>query len=228
MMRTWRLLGLSALTALLFVPRAHAGGKPTDGVIPQNAPLTKEHLDALEKKFLAEFQKISEAFKVAKKRIDGLEENDTDTRLKLTDTQLRMAQLKKQVDQLRLDMEELQKRLPLGNISKYPPSEKADLDEIRAQLAQIQQTLARMQSSARTAFSNPPPPTTGTIVLVNQYPETVLFLINQKPYRVVPGQTVTINNMPAGTFTFEAIPGPAGVRTRTLEPGETYTLTARP
>jgi hypothetical protein len=231
MMRTWKLLGLSTLTALLLVLRASAGGQPTDGVIPQNAPLTKEHLDALEKRFLAEFKKISDAFRVAKERLDDLEANDKDTRLKLSGAQIRIEQLKKQADQLRLDMEELQKRLPRGNISKYPPSDKADLDEIRAQLAQIQQTLARMQSpSPRTVFTNPPT-ATGTIVLVNRHPETLLFVINQKAYRAVPGQTVTINNMPAGSFTYEVISptsGSGGAHTRVLAAGETYTLTARP
>src|SRR5262249_50801083 len=125
----------------------------------------------------------------------------------------------------------LQKRLPPGSISKYPPNDKTTLEEIRAQLKQIEQTLNRLQATTnRTAFTNPPT-TAGTIVLVNRHPETLLFVINQKAYRAVPGQTVTIDNMPAGTFTYEVISpttGSGGAHTRVLAPGEIYTLTARP
>ena len=70
-------------------------------------------------------------------------------------------------------------------------------------------------------------------MLANHYtPDNyLLFIINQKSYRVLSGQTATIDNMPAGTFTYEVISptsGSRGTQNRTLEPGETYTLTARP
>jgi hypothetical protein len=231
MMRTWRLLGLSALTALLLVTRAPAGGEQTDGVIPKQNGNSKEYLEKLEKRLLEEFKKISDAFKAQDKRLNALEINDADTRLKLSDAQIKIKTLEARVDQLRLDVEDLQKRLPPASISKYPPNDKATLDEIRAQLKQIEQTLNRLQATTnRTAFSNPPT-ATGTIVLVNRHPETLLFIVNQKPYRVLPGQTVTIGNMPAGSFTFEVISpttGSGGARTRMLAVGETYTLTARP
>jgi hypothetical protein len=231
MMRTWKLLGLSTLTALCLVTRAPAGGEPTDGVIPKQNAGTKEHLEALEKRLLEEFKKIAEAFKGQDKRLKTLEENDADTRLKLSDAQIKIKTLEARVDQLRFDVEDLQKRLPPGSISKYPPTDKVTLDEIRAQLRQIEQTLNRLQATTnRTAFTNPPT-ATGTIVLVNRHPETLLFVINQKAYRAVSGQTVTIDKMPAGTFTYEVISpttGSRGIQTRALAPGETYTLTARP
>src|SRR5262249_11136280 len=202
-----------------------------DGVIPKQNVGSKEHLEALEKRLLEEFKKIADAFKGQEKRLKTLEENDADTTLKLGDARIRIERLEKQVEKLRLDFEDLQKRLSLGNISKYPPTEKVTLEEIRAQLKQIEQTLNRLQGTTnRTAFTNPPT-ATGTIVLVNRHPETLLFVINQKAYRAVSGQTVTIGNMAAGAFTFEVISpttGSRGVQTRTLAPRETYTRTARP
>jgi hypothetical protein len=231
MMRTWRLLGLSALTALLLVTRASAGGGQTDGVIPQKDAVTKEHLEALEKRLLEEFRKIADTFKAQDKRLNNLEVNDADTRLKLSDAQIKIKTLEARVDQLRLDVETLQKRLPPGSISKYPPDDKAPLDEIRAQLRQIEQALNRLQATTnRTAFF-PPTPRTGRIVFTNLHPETLLFVLNNTARRVEPGQTMTFNEQLAGTFTYEVVSpttGTRGVQTRTLEPGETYTLTARP
>jgi hypothetical protein len=230
-MRTWKLLGLSALAALCLATSARAGGEPTNGDNPKKNGTTKEHLEALEKRLLEEFKKIADAFKGQDRRLNTLEANDADTRLKLSDAQIKIKTLEARVDQLRLDVENLQKRLPSTGIALYPPNDKASLDEIRAQLAQIHAALARMQpGSGRVAFS-PPATGTGRIIFTNLHPETLLFVLGNTSQRVEPGQTFTFNGRPAGTFTYEVISpttGTGGVQTRTLEPGQTYTLTARP
>ncbi len=238
MMRTWNLLGLSALAALVLVRPALAGGQPTDGVIPKTDAFKKlqEQVQAMDQALRGmadtlnqEAKKISNAINGHDNRLKTLEANDVDTTLKLGDARLRIERLEKQVEKLRLDMEALQKRT--SNIALYPPSDKISLDEVRAQLRQIEQILNRMQGTGRTAFSSPVV-TTGRILMVNTYPDMhLLFIINQKAYRVEAGQTAAIDNMPAGTFTYEVISpiaGSAGRHSRVLTPGQTYTLTARP
>jgi hypothetical protein len=230
MMRTWNLLGLSALIALALVSRAPAGGeaggsKTIEQQLKDLDGTVKRLIDTLH----GELKKLDEVLRAHHKRLNTLESNDADTTLKLGDARLRVERLEKQVEKLRLDMEALQKRT--SGIAFYPPSDKADLTEIRSQLQKIEQSLNRMQGGpARTAFSSPAG-NTGRIVLVNQYPETLLFLVNDRPYRVSPGQTATIDNVPAGGFTYEVISptnGSGGIRNRTLEVGRTYTLTAHP
>src|SRR5260370_42543484 len=109
-------------------------------------------------------------------------------------------------------MEPLQKRLPSTGIALYPPEDKAILDEIRAQIKQTEQPLNRMQTTTnRTAFTNPPTGI-GRIVFTNLHPETLLFVLNNTSQRVEPGQTVTFNGRPAGTFTYEVISPTTGTR----------------
>jgi hypothetical protein len=242
MMRTWKLLGLSALAALLFVAPTPAGAQ-TDGVIPKtNAGKTlEEQIQALDTKLGQMFKDFEQGVNAGFKKLHGhieslnnrlktLEANDPDTTLKLGDARLRIERLEKQVEKLRLDMETLQKRTT--TIAKYPPDEKATLDDIRAQLKQIEQTLNRLQATTnRTAFTNPPAPRPGRIVFTNHHPETLLFVLNNAARRVEPGQTITFNGQPAGTFTYEVVSpttGTRGIQTRSLEPGETFIITARP
>ena len=176
-----------------------------------------------------EAKKGEDVIKALDKRLETIEKNDAFTRLKVSEVEIKIGTLNRQVEKMRLDMETLQKRT--ANIALYPPSDKASLDEIRGQLKQIEQTLNRIPTTPRVAFS-PPTPRTGRIVLANSYPDTyLLFLINDRSYRVAAGQAATIDNMPAGSFTYEVISpiaGSGGRYTRVLEPGETYTLTAHP
>ena len=228
MMRTWKLPGLSILAALILATLAPAGGQPPAGPkkLEQQVEALDQKLKGLVDNLVQDLKRIDEALQGHDKRLNNLEANDKDTSLKLDGARLRLERLGKVVEKLRLDMETLQKRT--SGVAFYPPTDKTGLDEIRAQLRQIEQTLNRMQANGERTVFSPPVSRAGRILLVNQYPEMLLFVINQKSYRVLPGQTVTLDNMPAGNFTYEVFPGPPGSRTRTLEPGETYTLTARP
>ena len=66
--------------------------------------------------------------------------------------------------------------------------------------------------------------------LVNDYSEELLFLVNGRAYRVAPGTTHTVEEMPAGAFNYEVISPTWGSRARNtpmLAAGETFTITAR-
>jgi hypothetical protein len=70
---------------------------------------------------------------------------------------------------------------------------------------------------------------TGQMFLANAYGEDMVFIINQKPYRVPPGVTVPLV-APAGVVNYEIVSPTWGVRARNmvnLPPNETFTLSAK-
>jgi hypothetical protein len=67
-------------------------------------------------------------------------------------------------------------------------------------------------------------PLVGRIRLRNDFVNPVSVVVNGKSYRLDPGQSDTLNNIPAGPFSFEII-GIQGRKQETLAANETYTIT---
>jgi hypothetical protein len=231
MTRNRKFLSLSALAALALASApapvlAQAGGTDSDKL-----EAIQKRLDAMNTSIKTAFDAIAKDMKGVKEDLNALKQNDADTGTKLTDAQMKIGTLEKSVNQLRTDIEALQQRLPNGSVRRYPADDKGALDEIRARLDRIEDMLRRVVSTSLRPNLTPPSAGTGRLVLVNAYPDTVLFIINRQTYRLAPGQTAVVNEMPAGVFTFEVISqvaGSLGPRTRVLTAGETFTLTARP
>jgi hypothetical protein len=229
MTRTWKFLSLSALAALALAS-ASAPAQTGSGDSDKLEAIQKR-LEAMNKDLKTAFNNLGIDIKNLKRDVEVLKENDADTGVKLRVAQDKIGTLERVVNQLRLDIETLQKRLPSVALSRYPAEEKATLEDIRARLERIEELVRRLGTTTLRPPITTPRPDTGRIVLVNAYPGEVLFLINQKPYRLATNQTATIDNQPAGVFTYEVISettGSRGPRTRVLAAGETYTLTARP
>jgi hypothetical protein len=235
MTRHLKFLALSALTALALAvnpaPAQPPPGDPEGGKVPDADKLERieKQLDALNKHLKKAFDNLGVDMKGVKDEINALKESDADTTVKLRDATMKIGALEKVVNQLRLDIETLQKRV--SPRESFYPDDKGALEEIRARLSQIERMLSRLETTSKRIPDSSPNGGTGRLVLVNQFSDTVLFVINQKPVRVLPGQTAVVDNQPAGVFTFEAISESAGSRgrfTRVLAAGETYTLTARP
>lgn len=211
MLRTWKSLELAAILAAAFTAQpvlfAGEGGKKDD------IKEILKRLDGIDSYLTKDLAKIFE--KVASDH-NSLKGDFLKARVDLDAVTLRMDMLEKAVDKLT-------KRLS-GELS---PIDKASLDEIKSKLGQIEQTLAKMQGPNRTAFS---PPNTGRIMLVNLYPEELLFVVNGKNYRVPPNRTMPLDGQPAGVLTYEVIADRFGMivrKTSTLDPNETFTITAR-
>ena len=112
-----------------------------------------------------------------------------------------------------------------------PEVDRTGLEEIRGRLTAIEQALAKLQPgpSTRTALSPPATSNFGRVMLVNHYAEDMLFIINNKPFRVGAGVTLPIDSVPTGSLTYEVVSPTWGRRafsTTTLMPTETLTLTA--
>lgn len=233
MKRNWNTLSWVAVVAMATVVAPPAIAQTTD---TNDVKTILERLGKMDKSLAEMGQKIStdmQALKSAndemKKDLTPLMEEVLKQRLKLDLANSKMELLETQLNKLGKDLDELKKRLPAEGIALYPPAEKGAIDDIKTKLGQIEQMLNKMQVAApRVSLS--PPPSTGRVILVNLYNEELLFLINQKPYRVAPNSTMTLENQPVGSLAYEVISGTWGMRARntvTLSANETFTLTAR-
>ncbi|MFM8933248.1 MAG: hypothetical protein ACKOS8_15380, partial [Gemmataceae bacterium] len=72
------------------------------------------------------------------------------------------------------------------------------------------------------------PTTVGTLKLVNSFDKKAQVLLNNTPYLVEPGQSVTIPGMPTGEFHYEVTVDAVGLiqpkLTRQLGTAETFTI----
>jgi hypothetical protein len=215
MLRNWKMIELAAVLAVAVTPvSALLAGEEKDKK-PSDAVLKR--LDAMDKTIAAAFETIGKDIADLKKDVLGIK-GDHLQQLNEND------KLNVKLGKLQTDLDNLRKRFPAEPIS---PIDRAGLEEVKTRLAQIERTLESMRTSKRVALS---PPATGRIVLVNQYPEDVLFMVNGRPYRLVPNSSARLEGVAAGAFTYELISDRFGLRaqkTLTLSPNETIQLTAR-
>jgi hypothetical protein len=133
------------------------------------------------------------------------------------------------VEKITTEINDAKRRPPTRTEALYPPPDKTSLDEIRTRLTLIEQELARLATTPRTSLS-PSAAGVGRLQLVNNYSEDLLFIVNGRAYRVAPGTTHMVEQVPAGAFNYEVVSPTWGLRARNtpqLVTGETFTITAR-
>jgi hypothetical protein len=216
MLRNWRTFVLpSFVVAALVTQPAAAGEAPPakDRLKP-----IQDQLEALKRSLEKSFRDVGEDMTELRKQVNGLREERKTLELSL----------QTQIADLKTELNALKKRLPSG-AALYPAADKGALEEIRSKLAQMEHTLERLQSPPpRVALS--PAAQTGRVLLVNTYPSQMLFIVNGQSHRVAPGATLALENLPAGSVSYEAIAegwGPVRRSTTNLAANETLTLVAR-
>ncbi len=109
------------------------------------------------------------------------------------------------------------------------------LNELEGRLNKIQESLnsisARLggPSNSTSAFGPPAPgvvPGRAFVRIVNEYPTEMSMLVNGRSYRVLPGQTTTVE-VPPGGYTYELLHTGSQPVTSTVKEGETVTLRIR-
>jgi hypothetical protein len=127
------------------------------------------------------------------------------------------ARAMKEIDSLRNELNNLNKK------------NSAVLEEIRTQMIQIDQSLAKLQPTIKSESKSPPQ--SGRVLLANHYVSEMTFYINEKPWVVPAKATVLIENVPAGTFSYRVVHATFGQQlsdpAAPLAPGKTFTLTAK-
>jgi hypothetical protein len=247
MIRTWKTLALAAvLAAAAPPPAAVAGGGEND--TQKMLRQLGEKLDALTSKvntlpgkqdILNEIKKlddkIAEQIANAKKDLKG---EITGVQIKqdlaLQNMNARMRALEEDLTMLAEKMVNLRKQILADT-----PTTTANNDDVRGRLAAIEKAMAALANGDRSKSFFPPsttsnfasPSSLGRILLTNLYTESVLFTVNDRPYRVEPNQSVELREMPAGAVTYEVFADRWGmIRPRTttsLLPNQTLTLFAK-
>jgi hypothetical protein len=155
-----------------------------------------------------------------------------------------IADIKKQLEDIQKDVQSLQRfRKSLEDEVFGKPDGKALADmglikrltEIESKINRIEATLNQISarlgdpSKSTSAFA---PPAPGAAVgrafvrIVNEYPTEMSMLVNGRSYRVLPGQTATVE-VPPGGYTYELLHTGSQPVTSTVKEGETVTLRIR-
>ncbi|MCI0637465.1 MAG: hypothetical protein L0Y72_27845 [Gemmataceae bacterium] len=224
MLRNWKTLAFSSLlSAAMFVPEPTvASAQDTKEIL--------ERIDKLDKSIQKSFENVKTDIDEVKKKladvnkeVGALQGDTLSHQLQLGNANTKIEKIEAGLKSLRAEIDNLKKTgVAQGGDNKY-------LDDIRTTLNAIEQAILKLQpSTSRVALS--PPSAAGRVMLVNMYPEELLFVINQKPYRVAPNASHQIEGVPAGLVRYEVLSGTWGPRANSstnLASNETFTLTAR-
>lgn len=221
MLNNWKTLAFCSIftASAVAAPPVLAGEKDNKEVL--------ERLDKMEKALKQDFKAVQGEMESIRGDLKKIKEEELlDQRLKLASSSVKLADLEKTVAKLQSDLELLRKRIP----TEFPVGpDRATIEDVKAKLGAIEQAILKLApTEKRLALSSPTQ--IGRVLLVNLYAEELLFVVNQKPYRVAPNTTVALDNIPAGQLGYEVLSATWGQRaksTTALAANETFTLTAR-
>jgi hypothetical protein len=162
------------------------------------------------------------------------------------DDSKKLDEIQKQLDEIKKTLAEVNKKLAaldkveqkLSDLQTGPDlavqnalrsvgDMKQQMDRLQEEVKGLRGRLPATQS--RMAFAAPPQPAAGNgyVEMVNTYPGEVSVLVNNRAYRVPPGQVVLSDPVPAGTFTYE-VRGITVPVSRTLAANKTFTIHIHP
>lgn len=142
----------------------------------------------------------------------------------------------KKLDDIQKQLTEIQRTLDafmvkdVGDLKVNVARAQADFLQLREQVARLQKELEglRGQSGPQTRVAGfPPNGATGRLRLMNTFTAPMSIRINDRVFRLEPGQTQIVEGVPAGSFTYEVLGIQAPVA-RTLGANETYTIYVYP
>ncbi|MCS7044767.1 MAG: hypothetical protein NZO58_00270 [Gemmataceae bacterium] len=243
MLRTWKTLALYSLVAAApVVVTAPAAVAQDNTKFEKQVEDLKKQFDSLKSLFDTAIRTIEGAAKSVdalkgdigkvQEDVGALKATKLSFDIELTKTNAKIDNLEKQLTQLQSDINSLRRELsrPGGAVTA---ADRAGLEELKKHLVGIEQAIIKLQphepgTANRIALSSPTP--TARVLLVNMYHEDILFVINDKAYRVAPRSLKTLESVPAGPITYEVISPTWGLReqkTRSVSANETFSLTVQ-
>lgn len=239
MLRHWKMLALYSLTVVTL-------SQPAPVIAGDDKKPLLDRLDKLDQAIGEAFKNIRSDLMLINKEIgsfkdqlgklqgevSGLQGDALKTKFVLDGLTGKLDSLDGQVGKLQRDLDALRKRLDSEPSRFTPALDKADLDDLKARLSAIERAILSLQpGTTRTALSpGLEGGKIGRVMLVNNYPEELLFIINSREFRVPAMTAQPVDGVPAGALTYEAISPTWGLRARrttSLGSGETFTLTAQ-
>jgi hypothetical protein len=244
MKRNWKsvamYLAVSAAAVMLEPPPILAQGKGNKD--PDFSKLERSLLDKLKtelkklengplKDLSKNVQGIGDDVKTMSATVNAL--NTAVSALQANQLQQKLAldSQKKEIDALTDEVRGLRTRLSQG---AAPASDKLAMDEMIKTMKAIQEGIARLGPADKRVSLSPPTNgatvTSGRVVIQNLYSEDLLFIINGAAFRVLPGTSRVIENVPLGPVQYRVHSARWGTlenRTTTLTAAEhTFNLTA--
>jgi hypothetical protein len=211
MIRTWKMFGVQTLVAVVLaaapgLARAEPENDNSDiKDIKQRLETIEKGLTAIQKSLDAASKAQTLDVKLLKGKINKLEEQ--------------MGALQTTVDALKKKLSRTETE------ANYPPE---GMDEFIKSLinglVRIEKKLDRLTTSTQVAKA---PPEVGTVALNNRYDEEILFTVNGTSYRLAPGTSRSLVDVPAGSLTYEVISPSFGLvrrKTTTLAPNKTLSI----
>jgi hypothetical protein len=224
MLRTWKSLALySLLTSTVYVQvPAPVHAQDIDGAA------IKKSLDGLQKTIDDSVADVKKDIKELRRDYEALKKIKDNADNDWLTLNRKIEEIEKSLKAIRNEMD--------GIRNAPPPVAKSGIDkdsveDIKKQLVAIEQAILKLMPSGpgRISLASPAPnvPTTGRVVLMNNYTEDLLFIINGKGHRVAPGTNRPIE-VGAGNIVYEVVSswGPTSPKTITLAPNDNLILTA--
>lgn len=200
MMRTWNQFGLSALLAAALAAspaRAQLDGEP-------------EKADAI----LKQLQTITKALN----KLESMPKNLGELEKKIADAETRLATSLSSLETIsQLQAQSL--RNELNSLKQQYAELKQEMDSLKKGMSARQPTT--------TALYPPTAGAAGRLRLVNTYLSPVSIVVNNRTYRLEPGEDRFTDAIPAGLFTYEVL-GIQDRVSRAILPGESYLIHVYP
>lgn len=220
MLRNWKTLALYSLTVVTLA-------QPVDGQEKQEKVV--ERLDNLEQSIKKSFEELGKDIRAMSADLGAFKKDLMKVQSDVSVLQADGLKSNFVIEGLRKDIEALKKQLENG--SRISPIDKAAVEDVKLRLSAIEKAILSLQPGLeRVARTGVETPKGGRVMLVNNYPEMLLFVLNGREVRVPAMSSQVIEDVPAGSLNYEAISPTWGLRARrttTLAPGETFTLTAQ-
>jgi predicted RNase H-like nuclease (RuvC/YqgF family) len=202
MLRTWKLLGFGTALAFLLATGTALRADDKDGDADKGGKNPQKKTDEVIDALRQEIKDLREDIKKLKTKLEGLE----------TDRRLQGQKDNSEINRLQQSIEDLEKKVT----EAFTKVDK-DMQELRG----------RTKSSAGAG-----PDTggtgTGTIRMENSFNRPVTIRLNGRSYTLKAGDNLTLENQPAGTFTYEVNAEGFGViqpqLTRTLGADKTFRI----
>jgi uncharacterized protein YoxC len=235
MIRTWKTLTLYSLLAVAPVvtptPAVAGGDEKQQKRIDEMLGLMSEAIKSMNSVSQG-IGEVRKDVKAVQSDVDNLKGAAVKLRADVDGSAVRLDDLNKLIGNLQADVSFLKRQLAKAATQENgAPADRAAVEELKKHLVSIEQAILKLRpaepTTSRVALS--PPAATGRVILANMYHEEMLFVINQKTYRVAPGGIVPLES-PAGAIEYEVVSPTWGQRARSrtnLPPNETFTLTAR-
>jgi len=230
MLNTWKQLRLAS-----FLAAAMTVAAPIPAIAQEDPKVLEGLIKSMDTDIKAAFKGLRADVKLVDDDVKNLKTGMTNLQstviiqgedlIKLT---TKVGELEKNIKDLRRELDDMRQKLP-GDITFYAPVTKESFEELKNRLKDIEQKLTEQGSSKRIALA-PATTNTGRLMLVNLYNEDLDFRVNGQSYRVPAGRSMPIDNVPAGSVSYEMTSPTWGRRASTttnLTANETLTLTAQ-